>query len=97
MAESSRPLRKPGIASRRLGEECLLYDDDRGSIHVLNSVAEFVWNLCDGEHDVEEMEAEIRESFEVDSDKPVRDDIVSILEDFARLEVLQAGPGNPAR
>ncbi|MDH3284666.1 MAG: PqqD family protein [Acidobacteriota bacterium] len=91
MAESSRPVRKPGIASRRLGEECLLYDDERGSIHVLNSVAELVWSLCDGEHDVGEMEAKIREAFEVPHGKEIRDDIVSILADFMRLEVLESG------
>jgi len=96
MTESSRPMQKPGIASRRLGGECLLYDNERGSIHVLNSVAEFVWSLCDGEHDVGEMEAKVREAFEAQPGQEIRDDITSILEEFGRLEVFENESGNHA-
>jgi hypothetical protein len=89
-------MQKPGINSRKLGGECLLYDDVRGSIHVLNSVAEFVWSLCDGEHDVAEMEAKIREAFEVPPGQEIRGDITSILEEFRQLEVFENKSGIPS-
>jgi hypothetical protein len=86
-----RPLRRSDVASRRLGEECLLYDDERESIHVLNRVAEFIWQLCDGSHTPQEMEQKTRAAFDVPEGAPLSAEIASILGEFERLGVLEAG------
>lgn len=50
-----RPQRREGLLSQQLGDEWMLYDEKNGSVHIINSVAEFVWRLCDGSRNLGEM------------------------------------------
>ena len=83
-----RPLKRDGIVARNLGEECILYDETHGGMHVVNSVAGLVLELCDGQHTVEQMEARVREAFAVADGTDVRGDLDRILAQFAELKVL---------
>jgi len=38
-----------------MGEEMVLYDPETESIHTLNPTAHFIWNLCDGNHAMEDI------------------------------------------
>lgn len=86
--ETRKPLRRDGILARKIGDEWLLYDSQQETIHVLNTTAEAVWWLCDGGHSVADMEAKIRDRFQVEDDRNVAGDINSILLDFDKLEIL---------
>ncbi|MBI5115788.1 PqqD family peptide modification chaperone [Candidatus Poribacteria bacterium] len=83
-----KPLRKEGILSRQLGEESILYDSKNGNVHVINSVAEFVWNMCDGSHSVTDMEQRVREAYQSSGEASILDDLKTIIQDFANLGVV---------
>lgn len=81
--DNTRPLRKDRIDSRELGDEWILIDLETDSIHILNTLAGFVWRMCDGCHSIEEMEQEIAEEFTVPDGTNVRADLQSVLQSFA--------------
>ena len=85
------PARKDGILSRRLGDEWLLYDPASGAVHVVNSVAAFVWDMCDGSHTLERMEAKVREAYDVSEGATVRGDVEDILRSFEKMGLLREG------
>lgn len=84
------PLRKGSVLIRQLGEESMLYDPDKGTIHILNPTARFIWNLCDGGHDVEAMEKKLLDAYDIPQGKDVRKDVAGILEAFRDKELLAA-------
>jgi hypothetical protein len=47
--------RQDGLLEEGVGEELLLYDQDRHTAHCLSRIAACVWRHCDGEHDVTEL------------------------------------------
>ena len=57
---TTRPVRKPDITVKDIGGETLLYSAAEEAIHILNPTARLIWELCDGEHTVEDMEQAIR-------------------------------------
>ncbi len=65
MTESTKPQRKPDIMANDLGEQMALYSVEGKAVHVLNPTAKLIWDLCDGEHSLEDIEAAIRSSFAV--------------------------------
>ena len=53
---STRPKRvSDGIVMKRVGEEMLIYDLTTNRAHCLNGAARAVWELCDGQSDVEQL------------------------------------------
>jgi PqqD family protein of HPr-rel-A system len=82
------PRRRHGVVKRTLEDECLLYDETRGRIHVLNAVAAEVWEMCDGTHSLEAMADAVRAGYDVPGDVDVVDDIRSVLATLARLDLL---------
>ena len=83
-----KPLCKEGILCRQLGEEWILYDTQHGTVHVINLMAEFVWRMCDGTHDLVAIEKSIREAYAVPESKNVRKDLEQIIQQFTDLGVL---------
>ena len=53
----------------------MLYDSRRDRIHVLNETAELIWQYCDGEHTLADIEKDIRANFDVSPDIDVRGDV----------------------
>ncbi len=76
----SKPIRKPGILSKDIGNERLLYSVEGKEIHTLNSTAKLIWELCDGEHSSAEMEQAIRARFAVNEQQDVIGDVRRTLE-----------------
>jgi hypothetical protein len=79
---TTKPIRKPGITVKDIGGETLLYSPEEEAIHVLNPTAQLIWELCNGEHTVEDMEQAIRASFSVDDGRDVIGDIQRTLKVF---------------
>jgi hypothetical protein len=88
---TTRPVRKPGITVKDIGSETLLYSAEEEAIHILNPTAQLIWELCDGEHTVEDMEQAIRASFSVTDEHDVTGDIRRTLEVFAGKGLLKEG------
>jgi len=88
-----KSVHKPGIIAKDIGGETLLYSAEEEAVHVLNPTAKFIWDLCDGEHAVEDMEQAIRESFSLPGEQDVTGDIQQTLELFAAKGLLQGETG----
>lgn len=53
------------IIWRRIGDEVVVIKDDGLSTHVLNKTAAFIWELCDGKHDIAGITGKLVERFDV--------------------------------
>lgn len=81
--DKDMPRRMDGILCKALGSETLLYWPDGKAIHVLNQTALAIWELSDGEHTVQDMEAWIRAKFQVlDPQTDILGDIQRTLQTF---------------
>jgi len=52
------------LSARQVGVDLVLYDSAGREVHVLNSSAAKVFELCDGSHTLEEMAKVLTESFD---------------------------------
>jgi PqqD family protein of HPr-rel-A system len=86
---SENPVRKDGVMARKLGDECLLYDPATGALHVLNASGHMVWEMCDGAHTPEDMEAAMRDLYEVGQDADVRRDVEQVLTSLRDKDLLK--------
>jgi Coenzyme PQQ synthesis protein D (PqqD) len=53
--------RKDGLMVQEVGDELLVYDEERKHAHRLNRTAALVWRACDGTRTVAEIAASLRE------------------------------------
>lgn len=84
-----KPIRKSSVLRGSKGNETVLYNEESGAIHVLNPTALLVWNLCDGEHGIEDIENTMRTEFSVSEDQSVTTDIEEVLERFSKEGLLE--------
>jgi hypothetical protein len=84
-----KPIRKPGILFKDIGNERLLYSVEGKEIHALNPTAKLIWELCDGGHSCEDMEQAIRAKFAVHDKHDVIGDIKKTLEVLGRKGLLE--------
>lgn len=91
MQSDLKPVRKSEIKIEEIGKEAVLYSSNQKSIHVLNPTARLIWELCDGEHSLEDIEREIRQRFAVPEDLDVMGDIRRTLAVFTEKEILVQG------
>jgi predicted ATPase len=88
MTESAKPRRKPKIMANDLGEQVALYSVEGRAVHVLNPTAHLIWDLCDGEHSLEDIEVAIRSSFAVPEGHDVQAYIRRTVEELSRKRLL---------
>jgi hypothetical protein len=81
------------VITRDVRSQRVLYDNVSHSSHVLNETAEFIWNLCDGEHSIAELAVEVRAFFDVPGDVDLEGDIQSTLKILDKKGLL-VPPGN---
>lgn len=89
MLSDLKPVRISGIKIEEIGKEAVLYSSSQKSIHVLNPTARLIWELCDGDHTLSDIEKEIRRRFAVPEDLDVMGDIRRTLAVFAEKEILE--------
>ncbi|MEO0284861.1 MAG: PqqD family protein [candidate division WOR-3 bacterium] len=61
------------IVFRKEEDGALLYNLETGEIKILNEVGAFIFELCDGKHDKEEIINEIIKNFEIDKNTAEKD------------------------
>ena len=76
---SIKPRSRSDVITRDVRNQRVLYDNVSHSSHVLNETAEFIWNLCDGEHSVPELAEEVRTFFDVPAEVDLEVDIKNTL------------------
>lgn len=84
-----RPVRREGIFLQDIGREALLYSVRGKIFHVLNPTARLIWELCDGEHTIEDMEQAIRNRFYLTKKYDVTGDILRVLKFFRSKGLLE--------
>jgi hypothetical protein len=89
MMHTKKPVRKPDVTIKDIGDETLLYGTDEQAIHVLNPTARLIWSLCDGQHTLADMEQAVHANFAVPEGRNVREDIQRTLDIFAGKNLLQ--------
>jgi len=70
------------LSARQVGTDLVLYDSAGREVHVLNSTAAKVFELCDGSHTLEEMAKVLTESFDGVDYVQAYEDVKQILNTF---------------
>lgn len=69
-----KPNRVDRLAYKTIGDETIILDTKLNQqVHQLNELASFIWNLCDGEHEVHQIVEKVCLEFEVSKDEANRD------------------------
>ncbi len=85
--ESTPPRPSPEVTLQLVGNEAILHDRRNGRAHVINQAAARIWELCNGEADLDQIVAAFAAGYEL-APADVRDDVVYILAKFRDLRVL---------
>ena len=86
---ATRPVREPGIIVQDIGDETVLYSAEGKAIHILNPTAKRIWELCDGEHTLADIDKALRASFSIAAGHDVAGDVQQTLEVLAGKGLLQ--------
>ena len=63
-----RPNRRTEFEERVVEGEMVVMDKESEQIHQLNQTASFIWQLCDGDHDRQQIAEKLAAAFEVDAE-----------------------------
>lgn len=85
--ESGRPAQAEGLEIYPEADGYVVYQPQRDKVHFLNHTAVFVLELCNGEHDADEIEEIFRETFKP-ADNP-GEAVAALLQQFAEEELLK--------
>lgn len=88
-----KPRSRSDVITRAVRSQRILFDNLSKSSHILNETAEFIWNLCDGEHSVSAIASEVRTFFDVPPDADLEADIERTLGVLMKKGLL-VKPGN---
>ena len=85
-------IQNPVVTLREATEQGgLLFNPDMNQVQVLNSTGVFIWNLCDGKHEVEGLFQALDHEFDHIPSEQVEDDVmkfITSLEETGFLVVL---------
>jgi len=71
--KSYRPNIRRDLQYRELEDGGVIYDTTAEMIHTLNVTAAYIWNCCDGLHDVSEIASELNRVVNVSPEQAARD------------------------
>jgi hypothetical protein len=83
-----RPLRQSRVVFTRAGESALLLDPDSGNYFSLTDVGARIWELCDGEHTLDEIAHELAGEYDA-APETIRGDAHELLDELAAEGLLQ--------
>ena len=87
--QKNTPLKNSSLLSSEVDDEMILYNGAFEVVHVLNATAKLVWELCDAQHNPEDMARIVRKRFLIQPDRDVLADVVSTLAVFSEKGLLQ--------
>lgn len=73
MRADDKPQSAAHLTSTAVGDELLVLDEAAGQIHQLNRSAALVFEACNGDCTVSEIEARLQQTFGIDADLAHRD------------------------
>jgi RecG-like helicase len=83
-----KPKKREDIESQVLGDEIMLYDSVNEKIHVLNHTAYFIWQLCDGNHSLQDINKSMNSHFPEKSNLVILNDLKQTINDFCHKKLL---------
>ena len=81
--------RQAGLLIDHVGDETIVYDEERQEAHSLNRAASIVWEGSDGRRNVGELAALLGETLHVEPNDSV---VEYALDEVARVHLLENGP-----
>jgi hypothetical protein len=76
------------LKSVDLESELLIYDERRRLVHLLNSTARHIWQLCDGTHRVDDIAEEVTRLFPEQPQSQVRQDVEQALSSMESQDII---------
>ena len=81
------PTRRAEFEERIVEGEMVVMDKESEQIHQLNQTASFIWRLCDGEHNRQQIAEELATTFQVDAETAGQD-VTDTLEKLEEIGLL---------
>jgi len=78
-----RPLRRTDLTLQTVGSEALVYERQTGAVGVLNPTARLIWELCDGQHTLEQIVEAVQTSFTDTGQYDVAGQTVALIQSLA--------------
>ena len=78
--------RRHGLLLDRVGEETIVFDEERKEAHSLNRMASIVWQQSDGTHSLAEIAAVLTEELHVDASEAI---VLYALDKLASVHLLE--------
>ena len=72
---------------RRIGDTIVVIKEDGLSSHVLNKTAAFIWELCDGNLDIEDVATRVHQRFDVSLEN-AQADVHDIIEELTMAGIV---------
>jgi hypothetical protein len=82
------PTSSKDVSLQRVGQEAILHDRRNGRAHVINESAAQIWELCDGQHTLDQIAGAFAASYDLPA-SVVLQDVEYILTKFRELGVLE--------
>ena len=92
---STYPLKSPQTASRVIDGEAVIIIPQDNEVKVLNEVGSRIWDLIDGQRDLNEVSTLISDEFEVSSGQAF-EDITEFINDLSRKKMVNLN-SSPAK
>ena len=73
MLDSRIPRLHPQAAYQIVDGQAIVVLADSGQVTILNELGAFIWQLCDGEHTLDQIVAEIVDEYEVQPETAAQD------------------------
>lgn len=67
--------KNPEVFTKETDEKLVLYDAGMEAVHILNRTAYLIWELCDGQHTISDIEEIMRDRFSIDHEYDLMNDI----------------------
>ena len=83
-----QPTRREGVMAKKIGRETFLYDFEKGSVHILNNSAQFIWDLCNGKHTADDILKALKKGFNIPADRDLNNEIRATLTLFHKKGLL---------
>ena len=83
------PVHRTDLVASELEDELILFNEAKEVVHVLNTTARVVWDLCDAQHTIEDMAHALRAQFAIPSEHDVLADVTETLALFSAKGLLR--------
>lgn len=84
-----RYAKNPDVVLREVEEDGgLLFNPDTNSVRILNETGLFVWNMCDGSHDLTSIITAVQAAFEGASPDTVHTDVAKFLNNMVSASLV---------